>query len=86
MTSEIAAAETHIRIALEKGNLGDFAKCIAPLCELYYQADKCGDGAHAWSENVCEFMAYRILHGMIEERDYLINTSSSMCHLTARQR
>lgn len=65
--------------------MGDFAKCIAPLSELYYQADKCGAGALSWSGNANEFVAYRMLHGMIDDKDFILNTSCAISHLTAQQ-
>jgi hypothetical protein len=52
-------AETHIRIALERGNLGDFAKCLSPLLELYHQAHQQVGSATRWSNNANEFVSYR---------------------------
>lgn len=61
ITGDIAcdAFETHIRIALERGELGDFSKCLGPLCELYHHAVAEEGTATAWSEHAHEFLAYR---------------------------
>lgn len=52
-------AEIHIRIALERGELGDFSKCLSPLLALYQEAVVQEGTAQVWSENANEFIAYR---------------------------
>ncbi|KAL2920135.1 hypothetical protein HK105_200201 [Polyrhizophydium stewartii] len=63
--------ETHARIALEKGDLGEYNQCQAQLKQLY--------SLHKLPGSIDEFLGYRILYMLhtINRRD-LINTLSEL--------
>lgn len=67
--------EIHARIALEKGDLGEYNQCQTQLKLLY------GDGIPG---NVFEFLAYRILYLLHTRNRQEMN--SLMADLTAEQR
>ena len=69
--------ETHARIALQMGDLGEYNQCQSQLKTLYEEV-------HAPHPHQCEFLAYRIL--------YLVHTSNTsemnrcIAHLTSTER
>lgn len=58
----IAAYEIHARIALEKGDLGEYNQCQTQLKSLYFEIGDCPEG------HPNEFIAYRILY-LLHTRD-----------------
>uniref|UniRef100_A0A7S0M0R8 SAC3/GANP/THP3 conserved domain-containing protein n=1 Tax=Cryptomonas curvata TaxID=233186 RepID=A0A7S0M0R8_9CRYP len=77
------AYETHARIAIERGELGDLSRTMSALSELYYAATIKGN---ARSPNCHEFIAYRMLYSMREEREVLENLTVLYAQLTAADR
>ncbi|KAJ1494136.1 SAC3/GANP/Nin1/mts3/eIF-3 p25 family-domain-containing protein [Baffinella frigidus] len=78
------AYETQIRIALERADLGEFSRCLSALQEIYHAASV-KKGVQA-SPNKAEFVSYRMLYGMIQERDVLENVTLGLRSISLETR